>query len=75
MTLELMLAMKFAAMVSPFRSDKKLIDAYDFRAIVRAISDIQLDVLKHLGGLVYPDGGTEILEKVNDVRLGKPIVL
>jgi hypothetical protein len=75
-SLEFALAMKFAAMVSPFRAaDKKYIDAADFMRIVSANSDIDLDKLAQLGRRVYPGGGKEIVEMVRRVRAGERLEL
>jgi hypothetical protein len=73
--LEMALAAKFAAMVSPNRlPDKKLIDAGDFVNVVRHNrSHINLSKLKRLGDKVYPDGGTEILRLVEDIDAGRTI--
>ena len=75
--LEMCLASKFAAMVSPNRAvPKKLIDAGDFADVVlynRA--SIDLKKLKRLGDIVYPNGGTEILRIVADLDAGRSIEL
>jgi hypothetical protein len=75
--LEMALAAKFAAMVSPNRlPDKKLIDAGDFVNVVRHNRDkINLQKLKRLGDKVYPDGGAEILRRVEDIDAGRPFRL
>ena len=73
---ELALAMKLSAMISPTRSDdKKLYDAGDFIRVVRANADIDLVKLHALGQLVYNDGGNELVEKVRQVRAGEKLVL
>lgn len=73
---ELALAMKLSAMISPTRSDdKKLYDAGDFIRVVRANLDIDLTRLHALGQLVYNGGGDELLEKVRQVRAGEKLVL
>src|SRR5262245_25026066 len=75
-SLEFALAMKFAAMVSPFRAtDKKYIDAADFMRIVGANPAIDLDKLVQLGRRVYPGGGKEIVEMVRRVRAGERLEL
>jgi hypothetical protein len=75
--LEMALASKFAAMVSPNRDpDKKLIDAGDFVNVVRHNrSDIDLAKLLRLGDKVYPGGGEEIRRIVEDIDAGRPIQL
>jgi hypothetical protein len=75
-SLEMALAMKFAPMVSLNRADyKKYMDAADFIRIVNVNPDIDLAKLEQLGDLVYPGGGKEIVEKVQQVREGKKLVL
>lgn len=73
--LEMALASKFAAMTSPFRdNEKKLIDGGDFTNIVRTNKDdLDLKKLHQLGDKVYPDGGNEILQLVDDILQGKQI--
>lgn len=75
--LEMCLASKFAAMVSPNRRrDKKLIDAGDFMNVVNHNRDaIDLKKLKQLGDKVYPNGGAEILSFIDDINTGRPIQL
>jgi hypothetical protein len=75
-SLEMALTMKFAAMVSPNREDvKKIIDSHDFIVMVRANPDLDLQKLKMLGNLVYPEGGQEALELVRRVRAGETLIL
>jgi len=75
-SLEMCLAMKFAPMTSPNRDGaKKLMDAHDFILIVRANPDLDLEKLAHLGDLVYPEGGKEIVELVQRVRAGETLIL
>jgi hypothetical protein len=75
-SLEMALAMKFAAMISLMRADKdKFQDAHDFILIVEANADINLEKLAELGELVYPGGGQEIVEKVRQVRAGERLEL
>jgi hypothetical protein len=71
--LEFALACKFAAMVSPNREErKKLLDAADFMSIVENnASAIRLARLKRLGERVYPGGGAEILQLVEDAKAGR----
>lgn len=62
-TLEMAIALKFAAMVSPRREDrKKLLDAHDFITMVRANPDFNRAKIAELGELVYAGGGAEITE-------------
>ena len=63
-TLEAACASKFAVLVSPHRDfDRKQQDAVDLRNImVPNRQEIDKAILERLGELVYPGGGTEILE-------------
>ncbi len=75
-SLEMALAMKFAPMISLYRSDiDKHQDAHDFGRMVVSNSDIDLEKLAELGDLVYPGGGKEIVEKVRQVRAGEKLIL
>jgi hypothetical protein len=75
--LEMALASKFAAMVSPNREQsKKLVDAGDFvDVVVHNRADIDLLKLKRFGDKVYPDGGAEIMQLIDDIDAGRPIRL
>lgn len=75
-TLEMALAMKFAAMISLTRADyKKYRDASDFIRMVQVNETIDLVKLAELGELVYPGGGAELTQKMGEVRAGKKIRL
>jgi hypothetical protein len=75
-SLEMALAMKFASMISLTRGEgDRHIDAHDFIHMVQANSEIDLETLRRLGDLVYPDGGREVIEKVEDVRAGRKLNL
>src|SRR5262249_32978494 len=73
--LEMALASKFAAMVSPNRNaDKKMIDGGDFINVVRHNrADIDLRKLQRLADKVYPNGGAEILRMIEDIDAGRTI--
>jgi hypothetical protein len=73
--LEMALASKFAAMVSPNRRvDKKHVDIGDFANVVLFNrSKLDLKKLKRLGDKVYPNGGDEILKIVEDLDAGRPL--
>jgi hypothetical protein len=73
--LEMALASKFAAMVSPNREQaKKLIDAGDFVDMVtHNRQGIDLRKLKRLASKVYPDGGAEIGRLIEDIDAGRQI--
>lgn len=74
--LEFALACKFAAMVSPNREErKKYLDAADFMSIVeKNWSAIRLSRLRRLGERVYPGGGAEILQLVEDAKAGRRLI-
>jgi hypothetical protein len=75
-SLEMALAMKLAAMISPSRpEEKKLKDASDFILMVKQNSDIDLSGLTHLGNLVYGSGGAEICKMIRQVRAGEKLIL
>jgi len=75
-SLEMALAMKFAAMISLHRQDEdKHQDAHDFIRMVKANAEIDLEKVNELGELVYPGGGKEIVEKVAQVRRGETLKL
>ncbi len=63
-TLEAACASKFAVLVSPHRDfDRKQQDAVDLRnMMVPNREEFDIAILERLGDLVYPGGGTEILE-------------
>jgi hypothetical protein len=75
-SLEMALAMKFAAMVSPNRQDEdKHQDAHDFIRIVKENPEIDAEKLTHLGEHVYGGGGADLVEMVRKVRAGEKLVL
>ncbi len=63
-TIEAACASKFAALVSPYREwNRKQQDAVDLRSLMVPNRDaIDRSKLERLGELVYPGGGTELLE-------------
>lgn len=75
--LEMALASKFAAMVSPRRAtERKLQDGADFVDIVRHNRrDISLPKLRRLADKVYPNGGAEIMQLIEDIDAGRMIQL
>ena len=75
--LEMGLASKFAAMVSPRRSiERKLQDGADFASVVQHNrQDINLPKLRRLGDKVYPNGGKEIMQLITDIDAGCMIQL
>jgi hypothetical protein len=75
-TLEMALTLKFALMISLIREEgKKRHDAGDFILMVKFNKAIDLHKLSELGDLVYPGGGKEIVEKVQQVRAGERLRL
>lgn len=73
--LEMAAATKFAAMIGAYRklADKEQ-DAVDFRRIVEANVNLDVDRLARLGDLVYSGGGNEVRGLVRAVRDRKPLV-
>jgi hypothetical protein len=73
--LEVALACKYAAMISPRReSEKKHLDAADFISMVKADhEEIARDVLFSLGEMVKTGGGTEIQRLIKKARAGQPL--
>ncbi len=75
-SLELALAMKFAAMISTTRYyADRYGDAGDFIGMAQSNSSIDSRKLHTLGQLVYNGGGDEIVEKVRQVRAGEMLTL
>jgi hypothetical protein len=76
-SLEMALAMKFAAMISPSRpEEKKLKDASDFILMVKHNPEMDRERLAYLGNLVYSGGGgAEICEMVRQVQAGETLIL
>ena len=75
-SLEMALAMKFAAMISLHRRDEdKYQDAHDFILMVKANPALDPGKLSELGELVYPGGGAEVQEVVRRVRAGEKLNL
>lgn len=75
--LEMALATKFAAMVSPARLRmRKLQDVVDFSSMVQRNKDkIDRDKLRTFGELTYAGGGNEIIEFLDKIIADKPIEL
>jgi hypothetical protein len=75
-SLEMALVMKFSAMASPNRADEnKHQDAHDFIVMVKKNPDFDRDKLADLASLIYPDGGTDVLEMTRKVLAGEPLQL
>lgn len=75
-TLEMALAMKFAAMISPNRQRvNKFQDLHDFGRIVESNPDFDREELRALGEVVYPGGGAEILEIIRRLGTGEKLEL
>jgi hypothetical protein len=75
-SLEMALAMKFAAMVSPNRAvDQVYQDAHDFIVMVKENPELDSEQLHRLGCLVYGSGGDEVLEMVRKARAGEMLEL
>lgn len=73
--LEMAIASKYAAMISPRRpQDKKFVDAGDFVNMVKYNrSEIDFAKLRRLAEKVYKGGGAEILKMVADIKAGRQI--
>jgi hypothetical protein len=73
--LEMALVAKFAAMVSPYRRQKKkLVDGADFIDMVENnLKEIDLKKLRKLAEKVYPGGGTEVSKLIEDITAGRRI--
>jgi len=71
--LEMALACKYAAMVSPLRAAvKKALDEADFISIVQSHADeISNDVLFSLGEMAKNGGGPEVLRLVETAKAGR----
>lgn len=75
-SLEMALAMKFGAMLSPNRADEdKFQDAHDFIRMVKTNKDIDVPRLGELGELVFGGGGARLTEMVRQVKAGERLVL
>jgi hypothetical protein len=75
-SLEMAVALKFAPMVSLTRADKdKYQDAHDFLALVENNPEMDSEKLAELADLIYPGGGTELLELVRKARAGEKLNL
>ncbi len=73
--LEMALALKYAAMISPYRPyDKKLIDGGDFVNIVmHRHAEIKLTKLKKLAEKVFDGAGADIANMIADIKAERPI--
>ena len=75
-TIEAAIALKFAASISPNRSDEnKLVDNADLVRLIRAASKLNEKALLALGEQIYRGGGRELIAVANDVKQGKSINL
>ncbi|MFA0813218.1 nucleotidyl transferase AbiEii/AbiGii toxin family protein [Microbulbifer epialgicus] len=72
---EAAMALKYGAIVSPNRGDKRNIDAYDLERLAKARKTSDERTLSKLGNLVFPGGGDELVDAIADMRLGKPVRL
>lgn len=76
-TLELAIASKFAAMISPHRrKDKKMVDGGDFMNIIQTSGqNLDREKLHELGELVYAGGGAELLRYVDDAIADRTLIV
>ena len=75
--LEMALAAKYAAMISPQRlADKRMVDAGDSVNMIRE-NGAKLDVkkLRRFGNLVYKGGGDEIMRYFEDAKAGRTLAI
>ncbi len=74
-TLEMLLACKFAAMISPNRErTRSMQDAVDFaRVIEHNKNDVRREKLREYGEFVYPGGGAELVKLVEGVLAGRTL--
>ena len=75
-SLEMALAMKFAAMISPNRPVEKVHqDAHDFIVMVKANPEGDRETLEGLGEAVYNGGGEKLLEMIRKAQAGERLNL
>jgi hypothetical protein len=75
-SLEMALAMKFAAMQSPNRDEAaRLLDAHDFIRMARVNPQVDSAVLAKLGDMVLDAGGRQLLEMVRKAKAGEKLML
>lgn len=75
-TVEAVVALKFAAVISPNRgADSRPQDRTDLLNIVTQHRSLSLAVLSELGDLVYPGGGQELKDFCTAIWQGKRISL
>jgi hypothetical protein len=75
-SLEMALAMKYAAMISPNRPLEKVHqDAHDFIVMVKGNPEYNRDRLQILGDVVYTGGGEELLEMIRKAAAGERLDL
>lgn len=72
--LEAALAMKFASMTGHYRNvRRKTQDAVDFMSMLEVNKGLNTDLLRELGELVYPGGGSDLVRYVEDARAGRKL--
>jgi hypothetical protein len=75
-SLEMAIAMKFAAMTSLYRADEdKFQDAHDFILLVKNNPDFDRDKLAAIGSRLYGDGGKDVLEATRQVLAGEKLIV
>ena len=75
-SLEMAIAMKFAAMISPTRNlADRYIDTHDFLCMIRSNSEIDSRKLHALGRFISTRGGDEIVDRVRRVQAGEKFTL
>ena len=75
--LEMALASKFGAIVSPNRrEEKRLVDGGDFVDIIKHnLGAIDMDKLHRLAEMIYEGAGADLLKCVDDIRAGERLDL
>ena len=75
-TIEAAIALKFAASISPNRSDEnKPINNADLLKLIKSTAKIDKKALMTLGELIYTGSGKELISVVNDMKSGKSVSL
>ena len=75
-SLEMAVAMIFESMISIYRRDAdKLLDADDFKCLVRQNPSLNKDKLAKLASLIYPKGDRGVLKYVRQSRAGETLIV
>jgi hypothetical protein len=75
-TLEMMVVLKYAAMVSPFRdASDKAQDFADLKRVVLNNAGLDIEKVKKLAAVVCKDAPAEAERYILDIRAGRPIAI